>query len=390
MPTQRLTKKAAMLVEVHTQNRPTQTPSDNKGIRCCVYGVGDLFLGPDLSARMKADPAFPFREVSGFFQEADIRFGNLEGPLSAEGKPVKKSSMFMGRNAIQALSEAGFTVVSLANNHVFDYGARAFHRMVELLEKNGILHAGAGLNITDARRPAVVEANGLRVAFLAYGWGFIQCVRAGRLTFGTAPLDRRIILQDLTEARRQADVVIVSVHWGYERELYPLPSHRRLAHKLIDAGADLIIGHHPHVLQGIEMYGRGAIAYSLGNFCFADPGYFEAWGGRDRCSAILKCSFSHSGLERVEIIPTVANESFQPVPLEDVEKEEALARMKMLSEPLTRRDYALFWQDNRVRKDLPDYGGSAFLSAADYRRRRLQTWARSVGEAAFSRLRRRS
>lgn len=339
---------------------------------------------------MQTDPSFPFKNVLPLFHEADITFGNLEGPLSNEGRPIKKSSLAMSSIAIRALTEAGFNVVSLANNHVFDYGARAFHRTVELLEQNGIGHTGAGSNITEARLPAVVEANGLRVAFFAYGWPFMQCVRAGRRRFGTAPLDRRIILQDLTKARRQADVSIVSVHWGYERELYPLPSQRRLAHKLIDAGADLIIGHHPHVLQGIEMYGRGAIAYSLGNFCFADPGYFKGWQGRDRYSAILTCSFSRKGLEGIEIVPTLANESFQPIPLEGFEKEEALAWLRRLSEPLARLDYPSFWRTNRVRRDLPDYGRSLVLATADYRRRRLQTWAVSVGAAAWHRLRRRS
>lgn len=330
-----------------------------------VAAVGDIYLGkkgPDFET---TEGLRPLSSVRALLQKADFRFANLEGPLSNEGRPIKKSSMFMGGNSIRALTEGRFNVLSLANNHVFDYGARAFCRTVQLLEQNGMSHTGAGLNIADARRPAVVEANGLKVAVLAYGWSFIQCVTAGRRTYGTAPLNRRIILQDLRSARRQADVIIISMHWGYERELYPLPSQRCLAHKLIDAGADLIIGHHPHVLQGIERYGRGAIAYSLGNFCFADPGYFEAWGGRDRYSAILKCSFSPRGLEGVEIIPTVANESFQPVPLDGFEKEEALAWLRRLSEPLTRPDYHSFWQRNRERKDLPDYGRRGFIARFD-------------------------
>lgn len=334
-----------------------------------VAAVGDIYLGKEGPRFETTEGLCPLSSVRPLLQTADFRFANLEGPLSNDGKPIKKSSLFMSSIAIRALTEAGFNIVSLANNHAFDYGARAFHRTVQLLEQNGIGHTGAGSNITDARLPAIAEANGLRVAFLAYGWGFIQCVRAGRRTFGIAPLDRKMILQDIRRARGGADVIILSLHWGYERELYPLPSQRRLAHRLIDAGADLILGHHPHVLQGIEMYGRGAIAYSLGNFCFADPAYFKAWQGRDRYSAILKCSFSRKGLEGIEIVPTLANESFQPVPLEGPEKDESLATIRMLSEPLTRPDYPSFWRKNRVRKDLPDCGRWTVLAHFNRSRR---------------------
>jgi poly-gamma-glutamate synthesis protein (capsule biosynthesis protein) len=189
---------------------------------------------------------------------------------------------------------------------------------------------------------------GINIAFLAYSWDFIGSVNATKNHFGTAPLKTDIIRDDILGIKELADIIIVSLHLGYEREQYPLPSQRNLAHKIIDLGGNIVIGHHPHVLQGIEYYKNGVIAYSLGNFVFSTASYFKAWKNMEKETIILKYEISKKGIEKVDIIPVHANDSFQPVMLKNEKKKEKL------SKPFQNKNYISFWKKNRVRKDLPD------------------------------------
>ena len=319
-----------------------------------LFAIGDIFLGLDGTELIEKDYKFPFLCISNVFKEADLVFGNLEGPLSNDGKPIKKSSQYSPPTAIHSLKYAGFNVLSLANNHIFDYGERAFLKTIELMEKNNISYVGAGRNLEEARRAALFHINEVNIAFLAYSWDFIGSVNATNSCFGTAPLKADIIEEDILSTKELADIIIVSLHWGYERERYPLPSQRNLAHKIIDAGADLIIGHHPHVLQGIEHYKDGVIAYSLGNFVFTAKSYFKMWGNEEKESIILKCGISKKGIEKIDMIPIHVSDSFQLVILKNERKKESLSRMESLSEHFQGKNYLSFWKKNRIRKDLPD------------------------------------
>lgn len=324
-----------------------------------LIAVGDVFLGLEGIRLVKEDYKFPFLNVHDLFEEEDLVFGNLEGPLSNNGKSIKKSSLYSPPDAIHSLKYAEFNILSLANNHVFDYGESAFLETTKLLEENDINYCGAGRNLEEARRPAIFHIKGIKIAFLAYSWDFIQSIYATKKSHGVAPLKANIIKQDILNIRNLVDVIIVSLHWSYEGERYPLPSQRNLAHKTIDSGADLIIGHHPHVLQGIEHYKNGVIAYSLGNFAFFAPSYFnfKRWKGLNEQSAIFECEIFQEGIGDVNIVPIRLNDLGQPTICQD---HEILSNIENLSTPLNNlssKRYASFWRGNRSWKDLPDLNG---------------------------------
>lgn len=236
--------------------------------------------------------------VAPLLRSADLTIGNLEAPLSTRGERLAlklddrgrtRSGQFLFRappaQAIR-LADAGFDVLTLANNHIMDYGPEALHETTEVLDQAGIRHTGAGADLTDARRPAIVEAAGQTIAVRAYvcagtlpgiegfaatadsaGAAFVHGDGAGEPTEQT----REMLQEDIGRAQAEADFVIVSFHWGTESRFRPDPLPRALARYAIDSGANMIVGHHPHVLQGIEIYRGAPICYSLGNFVFPTP-----------------------------------------------------------------------------------------------------------------------
>jgi len=220
---------------------------------------------------------YPWAGVAGLLQDADLAFANLECAISYRGSPVPgKAFTFRGSpQALPAMREAGIDVVSHANNHARDFGTEAIVDSIFFLAQSGPASCGSGTDYGTAHTPAYLNANGLRVAFLAYsdvnwpGW------EAGVGYPGVASAaDGAGIAQDITTARTRADLVVVSFHWGIEREYVANGRQRSLAHLAIDCGADLVLGHHPHVIQGFEIYKGRLIAYSLGNFVF-NPGYSQ-------------------------------------------------------------------------------------------------------------------
>ncbi len=155
------------------------------------------------------------------------------------------------------------------------------------------------------------------------------------------------------------------MHWGYDREKYPLPSQRKLAHNLIDCGANLILGHHPHVLQGIENYNKGVIVYSQGNFIFPDISYKQynlIQKRENKESIIFQIRFSKAGIESYNLTPIRVNEDYQPLILEDEEKEALLKKIEILSEGFSSGNYRRYWRKNRVRKDLLDIENSGLYN----------------------------
>jgi len=237
-----------------------------------INAVGDIMLaGPWTRTLERAGYSFPFRAVAAELARADINLANLESPLARCGTEFcSKKFRFRGSPAVApALRGAGFNIVTLANNHSMDFGWPALDETRRHLRDAGIAWVGAGANLDEARAVQLLNVKGKRIAFL--GYSLTQPVEffAGRARPGTAPGYANLVTADVANARRQADYVIVSFHWGREATGMPQTYQRDTAHKAIEAGADVIIGHHPHVLQGVERYKRGIIFYSLGNFAFA-------------------------------------------------------------------------------------------------------------------------
>jgi poly-gamma-glutamate synthesis protein (capsule biosynthesis protein) len=234
-----------------------------------IAAVGDVLLGRNLRDWMEQHGTFyPFERVAHLLQNADLTLANLEVAVTERGQPANKAYTFRTPPRLAGgLVEAGIDFVSLGNNHTADYGREGVEDTIATMDALGIAWAGAGLNEAQARRPAFLEANGIRFAVLSYT-DVSENTFATSSSFGVARATTDVIAPDVQAARQQADAVIVTLHFGIEYTTVPQPSQVELAHAAIDAGALLVLGHHTHTLQGWERYGDGLIAYSLGNFVF--------------------------------------------------------------------------------------------------------------------------
>lgn len=276
-----------------TTAEPSLTTEEIKLPTMKMIAVGDIMLGRSVGKRLeKSDSGYStaFSDVSGLLGQGDIVFANLEAPmtdsihsLSRDKKIILKSSP----KSSEALKKAGFNLVSLANNHMLDYYSEGMFDTMALLEKGGILHSGAGKNLEEARKPAIIEKNGIRLGLLSYT-DMVQYIYAGNPSLkyaadtdkaGVTPRIYEYIREDIAGIRAQVDLVAISLHWGVEESFTVTPEQVEFAHKLLDEGADIILGHHPHQFQGIEIYKGKPILYSLGNFIFDqnDPENMETF-----------------------------------------------------------------------------------------------------------------
>ena len=239
--------------------------------RLRLASVGDINLGDAPGRSIEANgPRYPWTSVGRSLRAADIAFGNLECAVSRRGEPFPKQFNFRGTpRALRGLRRhSGIDVLNLANNHVGDYGRQALVDTVREVERLGMRAVGAGPDLRRALAPQVVERLGLRVAFV----GFSQIApiefAAGERSPGIAWATPRSIIHAVRAARRRADVVVATFHWGIEKAPLESTEQRRLAQAAAAAGAHLVIGAHPHVLQPIRREGAALVAYSLGNFVF--------------------------------------------------------------------------------------------------------------------------
>jgi poly-gamma-glutamate synthesis protein (capsule biosynthesis protein) len=269
-----------------------------------IAAVGDLMLGGRTEPFLKEfGPAYPFTEVMPTLGKADVVVGNLESPISLRGKAVenKKFTLRAGPIAAHALRQAGIRVVTLANNHSMDFGPLALQDTLTALDEDGILFTGAGMNIDDARSPALLKIKDKTLAFLSYSLTFPLEFFASENRPGTAPGYSDFVKTDIEKIRPLADLVIVSFHWGAELMTAAKDYQVELGRQAIDWGADLVLGHHPHVLQELEIYKGRLIAYSLGNFVFGSE------SNRTNTSMILLLTFQDNKLVRAEAVPLDVN-----------------------------------------------------------------------------------
>jgi poly-gamma-glutamate capsule biosynthesis protein CapA/YwtB (metallophosphatase superfamily) len=236
-----------------------------------LASVGDINLGDAPGAAIAANgPRYPWTSVRNPLRNADIAFGNLECAVSERGEPFPKQFTFRGTPAaLRGLRrQSGIDVLNLANNHVGDYGTEAMLDTVRHVEALGMRAVGAGRNLRRALAPQVVERLGLRIAFVGFSQIAPLEFAAGDRTPGTAWATPESIVDAVRAARRQADVVVATFHWGIEKAPFETADQRTLAQTAAAAGAHLVIGAHPHVLQPMRREGAAVVAYSLGNFVF--------------------------------------------------------------------------------------------------------------------------
>jgi poly-gamma-glutamate capsule biosynthesis protein CapA/YwtB (metallophosphatase superfamily) len=278
--------------------------------------VGDVMLSRAVGTRMQSesDWTFPFTEIGETLAAADLTFGNLECPVSDVGRNRHHLYSFRADpRAIEGLKFAGFDVLSVANNHMYDWGPKALLDTAQRLREAGIRPVGAGANDLEAHYPVLVDVGGLRIAFLAYVNIDPKEATAGPDRPGVAWLEPDRVMADIRFARPLADLVIVGLHWGIEYATRPQRSQIELAHQMIDSGADLIVGGHPHVVQPLEEYHGRWIAYSLGNFVF------DQKDAATRRAIILKVTTRGRQIAQVTTAPIQIDRSFRAVlaPAED-------------------------------------------------------------------------
>lgn len=309
--------------EVDSRFPPPPEPAPPQRVELVLAFTGDNLLGarmPQLIEKHGED--WPYALVAEPLRAADLAFGNLECPITAHphatsGKSAE--SIRAGRNFIfkappelssRILVAAGYDVLSVANNHAMDYRGEGLLDTLAELSQAGIAAVGGGADAAQAAQPVVLEAAGWRVGYLAYSLIVPAASRADADSAGINTLAKEFspaLSKAIAALREQADIVVVSFHWGKESTSTPAAYQRDIGRAAIDAGADIVAGHHTHSLQGVELYHGGVIAYSLGNFLFT---------GKSRLieSLILRVSFSpdaapenadsaaHPGL-RVELLP---------------------------------------------------------------------------------------
>ena len=347
----------------------------NKQEDLTLLAVGDVIVA-------RKDSESSFTRVAPILKGADISFFNCETAYAEKGSPgmAQHGAVAHDPGKMSALASVGFDVCTLANNHTLDWGVDAVVECLERLEAMGIAVCGAGRNVSGARKPAILERKGVKVAFLGYlsvgPYGYMAeedkpgaaMVRAhtlyepyeyqpgtpAKVLTWTDKEDLQNMMEDIRKAKEQADIVIMTDHWGIHNAPVIIPDYEfEVGHAAIDAGADLVLGTHPHILKGIEVYKGKVIVHSLANFVMesrtADKDvrtlHIKSWsqmwtqvyGPRhpdQRKSLILKCAISGGEIQRVSYIPVLLDENWtnpEPISHSDPRAEEIFQYIKDIS-----------------------------------------------------------
>jgi len=269
------TAETVVVIENQTANVATVVPVPQPPPLSLTF-VGDLMLDRSVKSSIKKNGAGDYNWIfseTGRLAGTDILFANLEGPLSDKGKMLGGVYSFrMEPAALEAIKNAGFDVLAIANNHIGDWGEEAFLDTLFRLESAGIVAVGGGRNYAEAAAVKIVKRQGQKIGFLAFSdvgpeWLAASADKAGILLASDPNFGSLI-----KRAADQVNVLIVSLHFGDEYQTAPSERQKTLARLAIDNGAKIVIGHHSHIIQPVERYGGAVIAYSLGNFIF-DQGF---------------------------------------------------------------------------------------------------------------------
>ena len=325
--------------------------------------LGDLFLGGDYieEARSKSgDPLAAFNRVLPYLSDTDVLFVNLEGPICGglQIRPNVYSILSNSVDVVDLLSHEHKSVANLANNHIMDYGPEGLYKTHSILTSRGIHVLGAGKDIDEAKKAVIIEHGNRNIAFLGFTSSdrHINAVIAEDGKPGCASYhDVDEIVTRIQELKKESDIICVSLHWGYEYYLYPSPGQVRIAHALVDAGANVIIGHHPHVIQGVEKYKNALILYSLGNIFFPN---FKMVTGRTHYPKNITKEFmiatvtinSKMQLE-FELTGGKSDSQYSLEPYPRHVNRAFLQKMDRLSGIISNPDYEHFWEQYRTSRD---------------------------------------
>ena len=258
----------------------------------------------------------PFSRMQGVLLSVAFAFGNLESPFSVSpaAKPSANRLVFGAPpESLTGLMGAGFTVLNLANNHSLDQGSAGLFRTTRILDQNAIQHVGAGSDLDHAWQPAIVCANGLRVAFVGASYASLNDMGAARNALVARIEDRARLTRALTGLHTRADFVVVTMHAGNEYTHKPNQAQIDFARAAIDAGADLVVGAHSHWVQSFESYKGKPVFYGLGNFVFDQDWSRETTQGLTLRVALVKTPEAASAtLERIKLLPVIIEHASTP------------------------------------------------------------------------------
>ncbi len=321
--------------------------ASNGAIHLCA--AGDIALGGTIELPREweieeyCDPG-----LLALLRRSEITFSNLDCTFDCSGTPPHPDEYLVSAptEQLDLVAALGIDVVSQANNHSMDFGGDSLAVTQDGLRSRSVVSVGAGETLAEARSPAIIERDGTKVGLLAYAstHHWVGAHPASRGSPGVSPFDVELVEAAVEELVKQVDCVVVSLHWGKEYLNYPPPSNIAAARRIVDAGAKLILGHHPHVVQGIEYYRGGVICYSLGNFMFPDyPDqglFFEA---QNHNSILAVFAIDGEAVEVSEIVPCRFSGGHRVVGLEAGEAERFHREIEEFSAAILRPDYSTFW-----------------------------------------------
>lgn len=291
--------------------------------------VGDVLLASKVDDILKQKGYdYPYTNVKDYLTKPDFTIANLETPITTRGTVQNKDYVYRSSPmALPPLKDAGIDLVNLANNHVMDYGPEGLQDTMNALDQEGIKRMGAGNDLNEAYQPVIMEKDGMKIAF----FGFSRVVpeaswKAGPGRIGVAETyNYKPPVEAIQKAKASADLVVVVAHWGVERSDHPDKYQTDLAHRYIDAGADLVVGGHPHVLQGFEQYKGKWIAYSLGNFIFTTNDVSKTWE-----TVILEAACSKDKSCNIHLVPILSKFAL-PTPMNSEDGSKLFQRLSQIS-----------------------------------------------------------
>lgn len=295
---------------ISANNKPVEVIEPEE-VRVKIMAVGDIMTSRTVGQKMlKNGYEYPFLKTSSLLSEADLTFGNLETAITP-GKIVTTGEMMFRSDpeVAKTLKDFGFDIVSLANNHTPNYGQKGLLDTFKFLAEQKIDYIGAGKDLAEARQLKITEVKGIKIGWLAYNADDVVPIsyQASDKRAGTVFMDVELMKSDVLAAKEQVDLVFVSMHAGTEYTAVPNKMQTDFARAAIDVGADLIIGHHPHVVQHLEKYKDKFIIYSLGNFVFD-----QMWSEPTRRGLAMEISATKNKVEQLRFVPIMIDDYSQP------------------------------------------------------------------------------
>jgi poly-gamma-glutamate synthesis protein (capsule biosynthesis protein) len=284
-----------------------------------MTAVGDILPGRHVVEKMnKYGVDYPFKAIAPAVKGSDVTYGDLECPLTDRITPPTSGMLFSApKKTIQGVKLLGLNVVSVANNHTTNFGVEPFVDTLKLLQDNKIAYCGGGYDYDQAHTPAVLDAGGMKMSFLGYD-SIPDVIKAGSgpgvawLSLppwnAASPEELDQVLSDIRAAKAKSNYVVACFHWSAEDVYYPSDAMKNVAYKAIDAGADMVLGSHPHTIQPIEYHNGHLIVYSMGNFVFD-----QMQRDQTREGFFIKCTFLNSELTKVTLVPYKIRDYSQPV-----------------------------------------------------------------------------